>query len=99
MTDKTYTIAGVSFHKGAYKVRFANDIMRTKILQKNGHSDITLETLPAALNKREAVAHLVSVGVGQGNTDITEALAAATKKYAARNTKAASDISTLEIVE
>ena len=41
-TDKTFTVAGVSKHKGEYKVRFANDIMRIKNLDKAGHEDIRL---------------------------------------------------------
>lgn len=34
MTDKTFTIGGVSKSKNGYKVRFANDMMRVKILAR-----------------------------------------------------------------
>ena len=54
-TDKTFKVVGVSKHEGEYKVRFANDIMRIKILAKNGHEDIRLAELPQALTKLEAV--------------------------------------------
>lgn len=54
-TDKTYSVAGVSKHNGEYKVRFANDIMRIKILAKNGHEDIRLAQLDEPLTKLEAI--------------------------------------------
>jgi hypothetical protein len=81
MTDKTYAVAGVSAQNGSFKVRFANDVMRTKILQKNGHTDITMETLPREMTKAEAVAHLQSIGLGSDNAAIGAALAQAAKKY------------------
>ena len=57
-TDKTYTVAGTSKHNGAFKVRFANDIMRTKNLTKSGHTDIVLVDLPKAMLKRDAVEYI-----------------------------------------
>lgn len=54
-TDKTFKVVGVSKHEGEYKVRFANDIMRIKILAKNGHTDIRLAELPEPLTKFDAV--------------------------------------------
>lgn len=54
-TDKTFKVVGVSKHNGEYKVRFANDIMRIKVLAKHGHEDIRLAELPEALTKKEAV--------------------------------------------
>lgn len=54
-TDKTYSVAGVSKHKGEYKVRFANDIMRIKILAKNGHEDIRLAQLDEPMTKLDAI--------------------------------------------
>ena len=81
MTDKTYAVAGVSTQAGSTKVRFANDIMRSKILQKNGHTDIVLETLPREMTKTEAVAHLMHIGLGDANPAVAAALKAAAKKY------------------
>jgi hypothetical protein len=81
MTDKVYAVAGVSTQAGKVKVRFANDIMRTKILQKNGHTDIQIENLPCEMTKTEAVEHLMSIGFGQGSADVEAALAQAAKKY------------------
>ena len=54
-TDKTFTVAGVSKHKGEYKVRFANDVMRVKVLTKGGHEDIRLVELDEPMTKLDAV--------------------------------------------
>lgn len=53
-TDKTFKVAGISKLNGAYKVRFANDIMRIKVLAKSGHEDIRLAELDEAVTKLEA---------------------------------------------
>ena len=37
MSDKSFTIGGVSKLAGSYKVRFANDMTRVKVLAKTGH--------------------------------------------------------------
>lgn len=54
-TDKLFTVAGTSKLDGEYKVRFANDVLRIKVLAKHGHEDITLVELPEAMTKLEAV--------------------------------------------
>lgn len=54
-TDKLFTVAGTSKHAGEYKVRFANDQLRVKILAKNGHENIMLVELPNEMTKGEAV--------------------------------------------
>ncbi len=61
MTNQTFTVAGVSKHKGECKVRFANDLMRTKNLTKSGHTDITLVELPNAMLKLEAVKYIATL--------------------------------------
>lgn len=63
-TEKTFTVAGISTLKGKTKIRFANDVMRIKILAKNGHENVDLIELPSAMTKPEIVAHLRSVGFG-----------------------------------
>lgn len=60
-TDKIYTVAGVSKLGGEYKVRFANDVMRIKVLAKHGHEDITLVELPQAMTKLDAARFIQSV--------------------------------------
>jgi hypothetical protein len=57
--EKLYTVAGMSNLNGVVKYRFANDIKsRSKVLARNGHTDIMLFDLPRAMTKAEAVAHL-----------------------------------------
>lgn len=54
-TDKKFNVCGVSTSTDGTKVRFANDVMRVKVLAKNGHSDITLIELPSEMQKLDAV--------------------------------------------
>lgn len=54
-TDKLFNVVGVSKLNGNYKVRFATDIMRIKVLAKHGHEDIRLAELDEAVSKYEAV--------------------------------------------
>ena len=61
MTNKTFTVAGVSTLKGKTKVRFANDFVgRFKILDKNGHTDINLIELGEELTKAEICQVLIA---------------------------------------
>lgn len=79
-TSKTFSVAGVSTLGDSTKIRFANDAMRIKILQKNGHKDIDLVDLPREMTKAEIVAHLVEIGFGKGNPAIEAAIADLAKK-------------------
>jgi hypothetical protein len=54
-TDKLFNVIGVSKLNGEYKVRFATDIMRIKVLAKHGHEDIRLAELDTAVSKYEGV--------------------------------------------
>jgi hypothetical protein len=60
-TDKLFTVCGTSKLDGEYKVRFANDQLRIKVLAKHGHEDITLIELPSAMTKVEAVRFIKTV--------------------------------------
>jgi hypothetical protein len=80
MSDKTFTIAGVSKLKGSYKVRFANDMTRVKVLAKTGHTDIELLELPKAMDKPELVTFLKSTALYQ-RPDFKAAIDAADEKY------------------
>jgi hypothetical protein len=57
MSDKTFNVGGVSKSKGSYKVRFASDMTRVKILAKTD-TDINLVELPKAMTKPELVSFL-----------------------------------------
>ena len=59
--SKSFTHAGVSRLNGEFKVRFANDALRVKVLAKNGHKDIDIIELKHAMTKEEAVAYLLSI--------------------------------------
>ena len=60
-TDKLFTVFGVSKQNGEYKVRFATDLMRVKVLAKHGHEDIRLEELPTAVTKYEGIKQIQSM--------------------------------------
>ena len=54
-TDKLYTVFGTSKLNGETKVRFANDMLRTKVLARHGHTDIELVEVSEALTKYEGI--------------------------------------------
>jgi hypothetical protein len=61
MTNKTFTIAGMSTLNGVVKVRFANKLAeRIKVLTKNEHTDIHLIDLGTALTKENCVKALAA---------------------------------------
>jgi hypothetical protein len=76
----TYSHAGVSKLDGEFKVRFANDAMRTKVLIKNGHTDIDIVELKNPMTKADAVAYLLSIDFDNGNKAVRAALEAAQEK-------------------
>ena len=86
-TDKKFSVAGVSTINGKTKIRWANDVMRIKILQKNGHSDLELITLPNEMTKAEIAAYLIKEGFGKGNAATESAIAYVQKKNPAAVTK------------
>jgi hypothetical protein len=79
MTDKTFAVGGVSKTKGQYKVRFAGDMTRVKILAKTD-TDINLVELPCAMTKGELVAHLKTTDLYK-NPEFAAAIDAADTKY------------------
>jgi hypothetical protein len=79
-TSKRFSVVGVSTLEGKTKIRFANDVMRVKILAKNGHTDVDLVELPSEMTKAEAVQHLRSIGFGAGKPAVEAALAYTEKK-------------------
>lgn len=78
--SKSFTHAGVSRLNGEFKVRFANDALRVKVLAKNGHKDIDIVELKHPMSKEEAVAYLVSIDFatrdGVTNPEVQAALEA-----------------------
>ena len=60
MTVKTYKVAGVSVLNGKYKVRYANNKSRAKVLAKNGHTNVELVVLKEALPKEDIIDQLLN---------------------------------------
>ena len=80
-TDKLFSVAGISSLNGNYKVRFANDMMRIKVLAKSGHEDIRLADLEASVSKLDAARLLLTM------TEFADATAQATiTEYIGENT-------------
>jgi len=63
-TDKKFEVAGYSTLNGKTKLRFANDIMRIKILNKRDHINVELVSLPFAMSKREIAEYMIANGIG-----------------------------------
>ena len=88
----SFTHAGVSKLDGEFKVRFANDAMRTKVLIKNGHTNIDIVELKHAMTKDEAVAYLMEIDFatqnGVTNQEVLAALAAELDKRSEKPAKA-----------
>ena len=82
-TDKLFSVAGISKLNGEYKVRFANDIMRIKVLAKHGHEDIRLADLEQEVTKLEAARIILAMedfADALGQATITEYLEDKTPK-------------------
>jgi hypothetical protein len=60
MTVKTYKVAGISLHNGKYKVRYANNKNRAKVLTRSGHTNIELVTFKEALPKEDIIDQLLN---------------------------------------
>lgn len=86
--SKSFTHAGVSKLDGKFKMRFANDSLRTKVLIKNGHTDIDIVELKHPMTKEEAVAYLLSIDFDNGNAEVRAALEAEQGKRVAKEPKA-----------
>jgi len=67
--DKLFTVAGTATNpNGTVKARFANDLVaRIKILNKAGCTAINLMELPSPMTKLQALQHLQSIGVTEGD--------------------------------
>ena len=67
-TEKTFTVAGTATQNGVTKARFANDLVaRIKILNKAGCTDINLVELPTPMTKLQALQHLQTLGITEGD--------------------------------
>ncbi len=67
--EKLFTVAGTATNPdGTTKARFANDLVaRIKIMSKANCTNINLVELPRAMTKLEALQHLQTLGITQGD--------------------------------
>jgi hypothetical protein len=67
--EKLFTVAGTATNpNGTTKARFANDLVaRIKILTKAQCTNINLVELPQAMTKLEALQHLQTLGITEGD--------------------------------
>jgi hypothetical protein len=79
-TTKTFIVAGVSTLNGKTKLRFANDVMRIKILAKNGHEDIEMINLPHEMTKGEIAQHMMEIGFEADRPEVQDAIAYTLRK-------------------
>lgn len=79
-TDKKFAVAGVSTLAGKTKIRFANDMMRIKILAKNGHTDVDLIDLPREMTKAEIAQYMTEQDFAKGRKAVADAIAYVAKK-------------------
>lgn len=77
---KMFTVAGVSQFKGQFKVRFANDLARVKLLMKNDNTEIELLELPEPMSKPDAVKFLKTSALAE-RAEFLEAIDTADAKY------------------
>ena len=75
-----FKVTGVSRNNGVFKVRFANDMSRVKVLMKTGNDEIELLELPQALSKGDCVKHLKGIDLYQ-RAEFKEAIDTADAKY------------------
>jgi len=84
----TFKVAGTSSLNGVTKVRFANDMLRVKVLEKNGHKNVDLVEFMTPLTKEQAVAKLIEMDFAKGDKVIQDALVNALDKRTAQPVKA-----------
>ena len=98
MTEKTFTVAGVSTHQGETKLRFANDTSRVKVLVKNEHTDIDLIELPRAMTKQEIAQYFVEIDFADGRAEVTDAVLELVKKFEPKKKKVKEDEPSFEVL-
>ncbi len=85
---RTFTFAGSSVRNGKLKVRYANDIMRIKTLEKTGHSVINLVPMPEAMTKLEIVNYMVDIGFAGDDTELQAVIEAERARLSGKPAKA-----------
>jgi len=87
----TFRFAGVSRRDGVMKPRFANDMMRVKVLAKTGSSDIDIIELKEPMTKEDAIAFLLKIDFDNGNAEVRACLEEGLTKRLPKEPKAAKE--------
>jgi hypothetical protein len=58
--EKKFNATGWSTLKGSLKLRFTTDKHRKKVLERNGHEEVTLFDLPEEMDKEQACEWLIA---------------------------------------
>lgn len=70
MTNKTFTVVGITDNNGEVKVRFANDLVRrVKQFSKSGANRVTFAELPYPMTKLEALRYMLTMNEFQSEDD------------------------------
>jgi hypothetical protein len=75
LSDRTYTVAGISTKQGQAFYRVANGTAeaRQRVLERDRHTSIDLRDLPKPMTRDEAIAWLTNLGVNPGAKATQEA--------------------------
>jgi len=102
MSNDTFKVTGVSRSHGVFRVRFANDMSRIKVLMKTGNDNIELIEMPTAVSKAECVTFLKGTEL-YNRPEFKEAIDTADAKYngtgtvrVTRKTKAAPNLADIK---
>lgn len=96
--SKSFTHAGVSKLDGKFKVRYCNDSLRTKVLIKNGHTDIDIVELKHPMTKDQVVTYLLSIDFDNGNKEVRAAIEAEVGKREPKAPKATGKVAKVKAV-
>jgi hypothetical protein len=99
MTTKTFAVAGTSNLHGVIKARFAKDMMRIKVLDAGGHTEVNLIELPTAMTKSDAASHLIDINFDAGNAAVRAALYAEIDRAAGVKSPKAAAVAAVEAEE
>jgi len=84
--SKTYKIAGYTVNsKGLRKFRVGQDVSRSELLTKQGHTDIVWHDLPTPMTKPQARAFMEAGAVAQVTQSLTLTMEQALSKVPSRN--------------
>jgi hypothetical protein len=82
---RTFTFAGSSVLNGKLKIRYANDILRVKTLEKAGHAAIDLQPMPEAMTKLEIVTYMLDTDFAGDDNELYDVITAEKARLEGKN--------------